>query len=255
MNADNTGWMPPPLSPAVVALLAHERIFPSQPEMVRARALARALKASREAPVTMPAPRVAPASGRRFLLAAAAAITLMAGAAAAFQMLARPATTPPQNLATARITQQLSVVPSSAEPEHVPNTAKQDEPMHTTPAVAAAFSSAKASGPNRRSLVASRHGDGQGNGQGNRMEELQLLSRARQSDARGNYAEVLALVAEHERSYPAGRLSEEREVLRVKALVGLARGAEARHAAAKFRRRFPHSVLLPKIDDMLASLQ
>jgi outer membrane protein assembly factor BamD (BamD/ComL family) len=87
------------------------------------------------------------------------------------------------------------------------------------------------------------------------MEELQLLSRARQSDAHGDYAEVLAMVVEHERRYPAGRLSEEREVLRVKALVGLGRSSEARHAATKFSRLFPRSVLLPKIEDMLASLK
>jgi hypothetical protein len=80
------------------------------------------------------------------------------------------------------------------------------------------------------------------------------LTRARQSDTRGDYIDVLAVVAEHEHSYPAGRLSEEREVLRVKALVGLGRGDEARHAAAKFRRQFPRSVLLQTIDEMLASL-
>jgi hypothetical protein len=83
--------------------------------------------------------------------------------------------------------------------------------------------------------------------------ELQLLIRARQSDAQGDYAEVLAVVADHERRYPAGRLSEEREVLRVKALVGLGRASESRQAAAKFRREFPRSVLLQKIEDLLAS--
>jgi hypothetical protein len=70
---------------------------------------------------------------------------------------------------------------------------------------------------------------------------------------RGDYPEVLAIVAEHERSHPGGRLSEEREVLRVRALVGLGRRSEARRAAAGFHRQFPQSVLLPKVDEILTS--
>jgi outer membrane protein assembly factor BamD (BamD/ComL family) len=79
------------------------------------------------------------------------------------------------------------------------------------------------------------------------------LSRARQADARRDYAEVLSVLSEHERTFPAGRLSEEREVLRVKALVGLGRTDQARRTAARFRRQFPKSVLLHKVDEMLAS--
>jgi hypothetical protein len=84
-------------------------------------------------------------------------------------------------------------------------------------------------------------------------EEIQLLSRARKADARHDYAEVLSVLSEHERTFPAGRLSEEREVLRVKALVGLGRTDQARRSAARFRRQFPKSVLLHKLDEMLAS--
>jgi hypothetical protein len=84
-------------------------------------------------------------------------------------------------------------------------------------------------------------------------DEVQLLVRARQANARGDYNAVLVLVDEHERTYPAGRLTEEREVLRVKALVALGRLDQARRAGAKFHRRFPRSVLLRKVDEMLAS--
>ena len=42
MNANVTGRMPPSLSTSTLALLAHERILVAQPEMVRARILARA---------------------------------------------------------------------------------------------------------------------------------------------------------------------------------------------------------------------
>ena len=105
----------------------------------------------------------------------------------------------------------------------------------------------KVSVPSHRTAVAGKHDGGP-------EEGIDLLIRARQSDALGDYAAVLAIVAEHERRHPAGRLSEEREVLRVKALVGLGRGGEARHAAASFRRQFPRSVLLQTIDEMLASM-
>jgi hypothetical protein len=86
-------------------------------------------------------------------------------------------------------------------------------------------------------------------------EELRLLDRARRADARGDYPGVLAIAAEHARNHPTGRLAEEREVLRVKSLVGLGRGGEARQVAADFRRQFPRSVLRHKIEDMLASIR
>jgi hypothetical protein len=241
MNANDTGRMPPPLRPLVAALLVHERIPPSQPEMVRARALARAREALRDAPTATQIPRVGPTRVRWPLYAAAAGIALIAGVAAAFQIVERSGSTPPTGKGTLRGTAQPTVLPPSVEPALAPS--KEAE----TTGLTSAAGSVKAPVLSRRTVLAGKREGGH--------EELQLLSRARQSDARGDCAEVLARVAEHERRYPAGRLSEEREVLRVKALVGLGRGSEARHAATKFRRQFPRSVLLPKIEDMLASLK
>jgi hypothetical protein len=86
------------------------------------------------------------------------------------------------------------------------------------------------------------------------VEELRFLDQARQADARGDYATALALIADHERRFPHGRLAEDREVLRMRAFVGLGRGNEARTAATKFRHQFPRSVLLPKIDALLDRL-
>jgi hypothetical protein len=85
-------------------------------------------------------------------------------------------------------------------------------------------------------------------------DERRLLSRARDFDARGEYEQVLDLAIEHEHSHPAGQLTEEREALRLKALVGTGQESEARRVGAKFRRRFPRSVLLSKVDQMLASI-
>jgi len=48
-------------------------------------------------------------------------------------------------------------------------------------------------------------------------------------------------------------LLEEREALRVKALSGLGRVEEARRAAHAFEARFPRSVLLPAVNQMLDS--
>ena len=83
--------------------------------------------------------------------------------------------------------------------------------------------------------------------------ELELLERARHSDARGDYVDALATIAAHQRLHPTGRLREEREALRLHALIGLGRAAEARQAAQEFIRDFPHSVLLSSLREMLAS--
>ena len=79
------------------------------------------------------------------------------------------------------------------------------------------------------------------------------MREARAAVARGDFAAALSPIAEHTRRFKNGRLVEEREALRVKALGGLGRTAEARHAAAAFRARFPRSVLLPAVSQMPAS--
>jgi hypothetical protein len=77
--------------------------------------------------------------------------------------------------------------------------------------------------------------------------ELRLLQRAHAAYAIQDYANALTLVAEHRRQFPNGRLSEEREALRVRALAGAGRMDEARRTAAAFAERFPRSVLLPRL--------
>jgi hypothetical protein len=162
---------------------------------------------------------------------------LVAGAAAAFQMMGRrsPTETPPPQ-----------TTPKKAEPAAV-EPVEPAEPAPARPAdLAPAAAPAQTPSRSRPTPVAGKHESGPG--------EIQLLTRARESDVRGDYGEVLAILAEHERRYPAGRLSEEREVLRVKALVGLERGGEARRTAARFRQHFPRSVLLRKVDEILTTL-
>jgi hypothetical protein len=83
--------------------------------------------------------------------------------------------------------------------------------------------------------------------------ELRVLQPARQAVAQRDFGRALGAIADHQRRFPAGKLTEEREALRVKALLGLGRTAEAERAGAAFRARFPRSALLGRIDDMLGS--
>src|SRR5258705_5468769 len=57
--------------------------------------------------------------------------------------------------------------------------------------------------------------------------ELGLLEPARSNIARGDFNGALAAIARHQRDYPRGQLAEEREALRVRALWGMGRKAEA----------------------------
>jgi hypothetical protein len=83
--------------------------------------------------------------------------------------------------------------------------------------------------------------------------ELRLLRPAQMALSQSSFANALALVDEHLRRFPSGRLAEEREALRVKALLGLDRREEARRAATAFRTRFPNSALLARIQAMLGT--
>ncbi len=84
-------------------------------------------------------------------------------------------------------------------------------------------------------------------------KELRVLQPARQAVARQDYSSALSAISEHQRLYPSGRLTEEREALRVKALVGLGRNTEAQRTGAAFRSRFPRSALLGRIEEMLGT--
>lgn len=77
--------------------------------------------------------------------------------------------------------------------------------------------------------------------------ELTLLQRARAAVAADQWADAQSVVTEHARRFPAGQLVEEREALRVKALMGLGKTREASRAARAFEVRFPHSVLGPAV--------
>jgi len=196
------------------------------PDVVRARALARAratvAAAESSTPAVMP-----PAVARRRVgrMAAAAALTLLLGAAGAVAALragaldrfrSAPASpSSPPAVTPERIAPVPSEPPPSAAPE--PPAAVKRRPGRTASA--------------QESYAA----------------ELRLLHRAQVAYAGEDLSAALMLVAEHARRYPSGRLAEEREALRIRSLAAAGRREDARRATATFAARFPRSVLLPRL--------
>jgi outer membrane protein assembly factor BamD (BamD/ComL family) len=85
-------------------------------------------------------------------------------------------------------------------------------------------------------------------------EQRWLLERARTALGRGDGAAALDSLEEHQRRYPEGQLTEEREVLEIEASLALGRSSEAKLRGAEFERRHPGSLLLPAVESTLRSL-
>ncbi|MEM9863836.1 MAG: hypothetical protein AAF938_19710 [Myxococcota bacterium] len=83
-----------------------------------------------------------------------------------------------------------------------------------------------------------------------RAERL-LIDRARAALGRSAPRDALRALLRHESSYRDGALSEEREALRIRALVQLGDDARARRALERFRTRFPRSPLTAGLEAML----
>lgn len=211
------------LSRDVRALLDHERDLPQVPAITRARVLARARAALIAAGPASHVVRQRPAPVR---WAVAAAVTFAAAAAVgagAYEVRSRlderamlsatPVAAAPA-AATARIASAPAIAEGEAAPSHLATRAPRGDAAR---------------------------------------EELRLLRLTREAVARQDFAAALPLIAEHGRRFQDGRLAEEREALRVRALAGLGRTDEARRAAVRFEARFPRSVLLPAVRQMPAT--
>jgi hypothetical protein len=72
-------------------------------------------------------------------------------------------------------------------------------------------------------------------------EEVRLLSTAERQLNEGSREETLATLAEHERRFPHGALTEARLAVRAEALCGLGRRTEARADLRKLARAYPAS--------------
>ncbi|MBL8742597.1 MAG: hypothetical protein JNK04_15930, partial [Myxococcales bacterium] len=79
--------------------------------------------------------------------------------------------------------------------------------------------------------------------------EIEILKEAQAS--RGNPARMLELVNEHAKSHPKGVLGQEREMLRIEALVGLGKRAEAKALADAFRKGNPGSAYTERLNQIV----
>ena len=84
--------------------------------------------------------------------------------------------------------------------------------------------------------------------------ERAILDDAQRALVGGRSAAAFEVLARHASEFPRGRLSEEREGLWIRALVGAGRIEEARDRAARFRRLFPRSMLLPALESTLGTI-
>jgi hypothetical protein len=210
-------------SPQVRSLLERERAIPAVPAAVRGRALARARAVLAAGVSAEQVPSTAP---RKMRWAAAAMLILLASAAVA--------------TAAYRIGIRAKPVAPAVEVSPTPRPSAPSFKLAATSAIAEMPPAAAAApaAPSRADAA---------------REELRLLRQARAAVARADFAAALPPLTEHARRFKEGRLAEEREALRVKALAGLGRTDEARRAAAAFKVRFPRSVLLPIVSQMPAS--
>ena len=78
--------------------------------------------------------------------------------------------------------------------------------------------------------------------------ERKLLERARAALADDEPEGALARLDRHQRFYPKGTLTEEREALRVRALARAGRSEDAHWQARRFRLQFPTSLFLRAVD-------
>jgi len=211
------------------ALLERGRVIPPLPDVVRARAIARARATTAKGIPAEPTPTVAMPThghGRRVAWAAAAFALMIAGAGAVAairtgvleRIYPAPPLDPPAG-SVARAASPPPLVPPAAavEPDPIPTTTERRWPRRLPTESYAA--------------------------------ELHLLHRAQVAYASRDFSSALVLVADHARRFPNGRLAEEREALRVRSLASSGRRDDARRAATAFAARFPRSVLLPRLQE------
>jgi hypothetical protein len=211
------------LSPEVQALLDRERQISVLPAAARTRMLSRARAALAAGVARQPIPSRAPSAVRWAAAAGLACVAAAAAGAASYSVGVRARPVAPPGVATPPAESFASHW--SAGDELTVNL------LHLPVANAKPIRTAGGSG----------------------RAELRLLEQARAAVAREDFMAALQLLIEHARRFRTGRLVEEREALRVKALAGLGRRGAARRAAADFEANFPRSPLLPSVSDMLDS--
>jgi len=213
----------PNSAPELDVLLEGGRVIQRLPEIVRARSLSRA-RATMAAMAILPHEPIAVVRRRGLTVALAASLALATGAAVATAALLGRSPNPSQPVPP--------TIPHTQRPSH---NATLDVPQSSPMAELPSTFTAK---PHRAGHPVAA--------QESYAAELDLLARAQVAYASREFSSALVLVAEHGRKFPSGRLAEEREALRVRALEGAGRTEEARRAATAFSSRFPRSIMLPR---------
>lgn len=227
-----------PLSSLARELLAQERGL-SEAEELKSRALVRALAAlerERQSGIGMPLPESGPRSTRprqaartlRLIAAASCAAGLAAAGTGLFLWAPKEQARLPAQL----FAPQAPIAVGGGLLPLAPVNADPKEPLAPPPAVAPAGSDST------RPLGGNQY-----------AAELRLLEPARTSLSRGDFAAALASLTQHGRQFPNGQLTQEREALRVRALLGLGQRPAAMAAASAFRKRYPRSTLLTWLKD------
>lgn len=112
-------------------------------------------------------------------------------------------------------------------------------PPSAPPATSAAGASRRAHAPGSSTFAA----------------EQALLDQARAALVQGDPQRAMGLLGRHRTRFANGLLAEEREAMRVEALVAESRYPEARAAAQAFRARNPHSLFLATVDSAVESVR
>ena len=196
------------------ALLTAERSVPPVPDALRERLRAR-ITETLSSPTPVAATPTAVTPKLLLLLGGLASVVLVTVAVFPHP----PAPTPTPTLAptpTPAPTPAPDSPPPTSTTPHTPAT----PPTSTTPA------------PTR--LPTAPHRDP--------TRERALLDRAQSALADGDPAAALARLRDHQREFPRGALTEEREALRVHALTKSDQRDAAQRAADAFRARYPRSI-------------
>lgn len=239
MNRRDARW-----EPELEALLRPRKIERQVPPEIRARALARARAFATGAPMPMPAPRASdtrsPASPLMRVGLAPLQFAVLASVAVAGGAVGTALT-----LSNRRVDPAPREAPAPMQSSPLLRASTGRAPEQPTPvsgAVAVAPPSASVEPP--RAVRGASESDAF-------ASEFDLLARAQAAYTRHDFSRALGLVGEHARRFPSGHLAEEREALRVRSLLGSGRRDDAERAASAFARRFPRSVLLPRVAEAL----
>jgi len=157
-----------------------------------------------------------------------AAATFAAGLAAG--VLVRPASAPPPVEVAKTTDTQKPAAPAQASPV-VPTVVPSDLPLVVAAKPAPAPSALPSHAPRGSDLAAERA----------------VLDMARTALNKGDNQNALAAAQEHEKKFPRGALSEEREAIAVRALSEGGRKDEAKARAERFKKSHPESILLPAV--------